>query len=149
MQKNLSCHVPQQVLYFCRLNKQSLKQSSTLLSQAAGAVTAGITVCGWDSCFSQSGYYLRLPHAQLNPTAGWQNTDFIYCCKILKHVLYTPAPSTLPSLYVQNYLLDAVLVYTLNTREFHARLIHTNEYKKPAEHYCIEKEILMFSLADQ
>lgn len=49
-----------------------------MLSQAAGTVTAGITVCGLDYCFSQSRYYLCLPHAQLNPTAGWQHTDFMY-----------------------------------------------------------------------
>lgn len=65
-------------------NKQSLKQSSALLSQAAGIVTAGITVCGLDSCFSQSRRYLCLPHAetQLRPTADWQYTDFEYQCKI-------------------------------------------------------------------
>lgn len=58
-------------------NKQSLK--CALLSQAAGSVTAEITVCGLDSCSSQSRHYLyRLMHKHSTgpPQAG--NTQILY-----------------------------------------------------------------------
>lgn len=77
-QQQLWHHVPQQVLHFCRpLINNHLSNPQCCFPRLPGLVAAGITVCGLDSCFSQSCYYLCLPHAQLSSTTDWQCTHFI------------------------------------------------------------------------
>lgn len=109
IQENLSYHVAQQVLHFCRPlinNGWNCPQ----FSQATGTVTAGITVCGLDSCFSQSCHYLWLTDVQTQLRRTAINTFYILlynlhpryesvsCMLIVSATWYThlPLPHGLP-----------------------------------------------------